>query len=165
MTRTDGQMALGAMLLAALAANAWMSWPGRGGLWAGGPVGLVVACALNPVAVLVAGWIGGRARLRVWALAIPLGVFALRVGSLLCWAVQYKGLTVALDYAGRLLQPRDLVYWGGLTVLFAIGDRAGRRGRHRPGACQHCGYLLRGLPTRRCPECGREFDPAELEGS
>ncbi len=27
--------------------------------------------------------------------------------------------------------------------------------------CFECGYLLIGLPTNRCPECGREFDPAE----
>ncbi len=27
--------------------------------------------------------------------------------------------------------------------------------------CFGCGYLLIGLPTNRCPECGREFNPAE----
>src|SRR6478672_832486 len=27
------------------------------------------------------------------------------------------------------------------------------------GACWECGYLLRGLTTPRCPECGRPFDP------
>ncbi len=26
--------------------------------------------------------------------------------------------------------------------------------------CLGCGYLLRGLPAPRCPECGRSFDPA-----
>ncbi|HMQ14773.1 MAG TPA: hypothetical protein PKC49_02255 [Phycisphaerae bacterium] len=25
--------------------------------------------------------------------------------------------------------------------------------------CRHCGYLLRGLPERVCPECGGAFDP------
>jgi hypothetical protein len=29
------------------------------------------------------------------------------------------------------------------------------------GACWECGYSLRGLPTPRCPECGRVFDPAD----
>jgi hypothetical protein len=29
------------------------------------------------------------------------------------------------------------------------------------GRCWECGYLLRGLPTPRCPECGRRFDPAD----
>lgn len=26
--------------------------------------------------------------------------------------------------------------------------------------CRGCGYFLRGLDSHRCPECGREFDPA-----
>jgi hypothetical protein len=29
----------------------------------------------------------------------------------------------------------------------------------RLGLCLDCGYALHGLPTPRCPECGREFDP------
>jgi hypothetical protein len=30
-----------------------------------------------------------------------------------------------------------------------------------PGLCWECGYPLKGLPTPRCPECGRAFDPAD----
>jgi hypothetical protein len=29
--------------------------------------------------------------------------------------------------------------------------------------CLGCGYALRGLSSARCPECGRGFDPADLE--
>lgn len=29
------------------------------------------------------------------------------------------------------------------------------------GLCWECGYSLQGLPTPRCPECGRPFDPAD----
>jgi hypothetical protein len=29
------------------------------------------------------------------------------------------------------------------------------------GLCLDCNYPLHGLPTPRCPECGREFDPAD----
>lgn len=29
------------------------------------------------------------------------------------------------------------------------------------GLCWECGYSLKGLPTPRCPECGRPFDPAD----
>lgn len=28
---------------------------------------------------------------------------------------------------------------------------------NKPGHCTHCGYLLRGLPEPRCPECGTPF--------
>lgn len=28
-------------------------------------------------------------------------------------------------------------------------------------SCWECGYSLRGLSSRRCPECGRPFDPAD----
>jgi hypothetical protein len=31
----------------------------------------------------------------------------------------------------------------------------------RIGNCWECGYSLRGLPTPRCPECGRPFNPAD----
>ncbi|RJP36293.1 MAG: hypothetical protein C4547_07575 [Phycisphaerales bacterium] len=29
-------------------------------------------------------------------------------------------------------------------------------------ACRKCGYLLRGLPEPRCPECGTAFDSRSL---
>ncbi len=38
---------------------------------------------------------------------------------------------------------------------------------HMPGVvtptrlCLKCGYVLDGLPVRRCPECGDAFDPAD----
>jgi hypothetical protein len=30
--------------------------------------------------------------------------------------------------------------------------------------CRECNYELRGLPSRRCPECGSEFDPQAMLG-
>lgn len=33
---------------------------------------------------------------------------------------------------------------------------------HNPWHCDHCGYLLYGLPQPRCPECGESFHPSEL---
>ena len=30
------------------------------------------------------------------------------------------------------------------------------------GRCLNCNYVLRDLPLPRCPECGREFDPADV---
>lgn len=30
--------------------------------------------------------------------------------------------------------------------------------------CPHCGYNLTGLAEHRCPECGREYEPAAVTG-
>jgi hypothetical protein len=48
-----------------------------------------------------------------------------------------------------------------MLLTFAFGVyllRHGLRGKHRPWSryCHWCGYNLRGLPHRRCPECGRQ---------
>ncbi|HEX8520621.1 MAG TPA: hypothetical protein VF669_00110 [Tepidisphaeraceae bacterium] len=34
-------------------------------------------------------------------------------------------------------------------------------GESKLGLCLDCNYPLHGLPTPRCPECGRNFDPAD----
>lgn len=34
--------------------------------------------------------------------------------------------------------------------------------RYTDGRCSHCGYDLRGYVETRCPECGQEFDPAQV---
>ena len=46
---------------------------------------------------------------------------------------------------------------GVATMRFV--SRWRRVGGAEPGRCEHCGYLLRGLPEPRCPECGEPFDP------
>src|SRR5436309_4826849 len=47
-----------------------------------------------------------------------------------------------------------------MTVLDI--DQSPQREASQPiGLCLGCGYALRGLPTPRCPECGREFDPMD----
>jgi hypothetical protein len=33
------------------------------------------------------------------------------------------------------------------------------------GLCWGCGYPLRGIESRRCPECGREFDPLDVRST
>ncbi len=37
---------------------------------------------------------------------------------------------------------------------------AWRRGKFKDGQCERCGYLLHGLLTARCPECGTPFNPS-----
>lgn len=45
----------------------------------------------------------------------------------------------------------------GVLLLFFYEARKRLRGR-----CPGCGYDIRGLPERRCPECGRPFTPHEV---
>jgi hypothetical protein len=37
----------------------------------------------------------------------------------------------------------------------------GQQGPILRGTCRACGYSLEGITSRRCPECGGEFDPAD----
>lgn len=46
----------------------------------------------------------------------------------------------------------------GVATTRAV-SRWRRVGLREPGRCERCGYLLRGLPEPRCPECGEPFDP------
>jgi predicted Zn-ribbon and HTH transcriptional regulator len=55
-------------------------------------------------------------------------------------------------------------------ALVCIFDLTAERGARLPessiipedAGCKSCGYSLRGMAARRCPECGREFDPNNL---
>ena len=56
----------------------------------------------------------------------------------------------------------DGLLWGGAAAtLVTIGIIARRRvrvwTRTRAGRCEHCGYLLTGLNSDVCPECGHAF--------
>jgi hypothetical protein len=53
-----------------------------------------------------------------------------------------------------------------LVAVLAMLYTAYRLGpvvRRLEGKCVRCGYMLRGLPEARCPECGAAFNPADLE--
>jgi predicted amidophosphoribosyltransferase len=52
-----------------------------------------------------------------------------------------------------------VLFWAfgpGILLLFL------RPTHPRRGHCPRCGYLLRGLPEPRCPECGRPFTAQEV---
>jgi len=68
---------------------------------------------------------------------------------------------------GQGVLPRLIWYLGAsiaavLAMLYAA-HRLGPVVRRLEGKCARCGYLLRGLPEPRCPECGTPFNPADLE--
>lgn len=46
--------------------------------------------------------------------------------------------------------------WAGL-VIWGFFPSYRRWRRRRRGLCEDCGYMLRGLTTPRCPECGTAF--------
>lgn len=48
-----------------------------------------------------------------------------------------------------------LAYTAVFTFITYLVGRCHRAGQ--PGYCSVCGYDLRGLPERRCPECGQPF--------
>ena len=55
---------------------------------------------------------------------------------------------------------------GAWLMAAIVGYRHGVRlvAPHSTGTCNQCGYDLRGLPTPRCPECGRNpLDDDECE--
>lgn len=53
--------------------------------------------------------------------------------------------------AGPLALLGFLSSWLGMSRFWKIGATG------PPGVCTRCGYNLRGLPERRCPECGTPF--------
>ena len=62
------------------------------------------------------------------------------LGGLMGWV---SGLIGALVFGGGIL-----VSWHTLLHGFRFGSQ---------GRCRECGYLLKGLPENRCPECGTPF--------
>lgn len=49
----------------------------------------------------------------------------------------------------------------GARVLLAMAKRDRRAWRLASGRCPRCGYDIRNLPDRRCPECGETWSAEE----
>ena len=87
------------------------------------------------------------------------------------WSVRHHGFfglagTNILPLFRTSIYPRSVDIYIPLlypTVLFALLPLLWllpfyrRDWRKKQGRCVRCGYLLIGLPERRCPECGDEF--------
>ncbi|MHC5023923.1 MAG: hypothetical protein ACYTGG_08420 [Planctomycetota bacterium] len=90
-------------------------------------------------------------------------------GLIICWL--FAGFSAA-SFAESI----TLVGWIGLWTVFPVavvinGAAAivmhyalPRRGSATPRRCAKCGYSLRDLPHRRCPECGTTNRVFELAG-
>ncbi len=114
---------------------------------------------------LVIGFFAGYAlRSRTWlAIGVFVGSFtlfdALRAGGAPWWSA-------LLYLQGGAIN--DFVFWSTLAAeLFLsplLGCKLGRWVRpipHKLGTCHKCGYLLFGLPTSTCPECGNNVMSSE----
>ncbi|MBL8879723.1 MAG: hypothetical protein JNG88_11445 [Phycisphaerales bacterium] len=90
-----------------------------------------------------------------------------------CAAIMWTGLAVGMpiasleirtavweDFANKL--PMLAIATIGLANIMLGVIQAIWRPRFGP-YCDDCGYDIRGLPSPRCPECGRELSERELE--
>ncbi len=84
------------------------------------------------------------------------------------FAVIGAGVMVAVGGIGKLLRAptRFGQAWGVVIFIVALSPvwivlvllvRAGRKMyRLRRLQCVHCGYGMKGVPSHRCPDCGRD---------
>lgn len=130
-----------------------ITWPGSGWIWATAVLLVVWASHAASVWTGSAGhlastpttWVSLATAGLAWALAFGYG--GLKVASFdLRWAAVSGVAGACVAYLGLV----------GVRVLVSAARWMHRR-RNRSGCCATCGYDLRGLPERRCPECGRPF--------
>lgn len=114
---------------------------------------------LTPIAILI-GWVFPRCFLRLTT-ALVIGecltqcLFCMDYPYLVAYVLrQPTSLTTAVSLEGNVL--RTLAIYGPPFLAAWIASRWSGR-RVLEGHCAKCDYLLRGLPTSRCPECGTEF--------
>lgn len=67
---------------------------------------------------------------------------------------------IELDSFAQVDTPRYVVH-DGTGADGGGGDAAGEVPEAPPHLCPYCDYILTGLTSRRCPECGEEFTLAE----
>jgi len=111
---------------------------------------IVLACTVVPVVVHL---LIRKRGLAVW-LSITLSAVAYQILDLLLNdGVRPWGYPGFFLLAALVAVFTSLVF-GQLTHDALHGKRHPNDGLPR---CEHCGYVLVGLPDRRCPECGSPF--------
>ncbi len=91
-------------------------------------------------------------------LAVAVATFVSVLYTLLLVLMAYIALSRPSPLALWFLIPfifLCVLFWGHLIGLVVTVPNV-------PGRCPGCGYLLIGLPERRCPECGRPFTFKEV---
>ena len=116
----------------------------------------------------------GRTFVPWWALplAIPLvvllaltaGAFALGLAALIASPFVMNEVSGLLSISELVLALLVTSTFAFVQVWQAVADpflnRYRWRARHfRSGRCPWCRYDIRGLPERRCPECGETWEP------
>lgn len=131
---------------------------------------LTLVAAAAVVLVLVARWTLRRSR--VLCAAYLLTCLLCSIGGACYWVIRDDPSASFAFYS-----PDDwgdvgrTVYCAAVAVLWAslawaTGLRLKKRREPPADACKRCGYLLRGLTSNRCPECGTVIATMPLdEGS
>ncbi|MBI4581447.1 MAG: hypothetical protein HY718_17225, partial [Planctomycetes bacterium] len=113
----------------------------------GGPILIVLGLAVV--------WVGRRA---TYPAATKLGSIQAAVALVwmpLVWSLQSARQLVVFTFPLVLIAVIALY----VASLWVWHNHPARNLRFQ---CDHCGYLLSGLPLPRCPECGQPFDPARM---
>ena len=121
----------------------------------------VAAFALLALAVLLIVWLHRNDRSRLDGhVSLQVSVCALWLGFVALWSIVHGRVwpEMAAVSSGWWLASAGTA---GILLLCLQAFLRARRTGAEP-ACPACGYILIGLTSRRCPECGRPFTEAEL---
>lgn len=109
-----------------------------------------IVAAIAYLSILAAGWKnrgGRRYGIIIWWANCGLWVLLLLL-MFVSSDMEMMGVTFLILLASVALGGlASLIFW-----LHPVSRTA-------PGRCARCGYDLRGNVSRRCPECGKPFDP------
>lgn len=101
--------------------------------------------------------------------AAPWCAVVAALAAAVCWHTGYDRLGRSRLLIDVLPSPMQgcaiMAIWAAcaiVLILFFLAPPAHRLGVAETRVCPRCRYSLRGLPDRRCPECGREPSPRDV---